>query len=104
MDISFARAIQFDQHDGLPGSENQFASQYGKSEGRTKNRRGHVRPCVRRVMGMAEDDLRDHLLYDLKEILLGSFADLPSRQRGSRMGNTEEAKAHLDFPVRNDCV
>jgi hypothetical protein len=55
-------------------------------------------------MGMAEVDLWDHLLYDLKEILLGSLTYLPSRQSGSRMSDTEEAKSLLDFRVPNDRV
>ncbi len=53
---------------------------------------------------MAEGNLRDHLLYDLKKILLGSFAYLPSRQGRGRMSDTEEAKALLDFRVPNNRI
>jgi hypothetical protein len=55
-------------------------------------------------MGMAEGNLWDHLLYDVKEILLGSLTYFPSRQSGSRMSDTEEAKALLDFRVPNDRI
>ena len=53
---------------------------------------------------MAEGNLRDHLLYDLKKILLGSFAYLPRCQCSSGMSDTEDAKALLDFRVANDRI
>ena len=52
---------------------------------------------------MAEGNPRDHLLYDLKKVLLGSVA-YPRRQRGGRMHDTEDAKALLDFRLPNDGI
>ena len=53
---------------------------------------------------MAEANLGDHLLYDLKKILLGSLAYLPSRQCRGRMGDKKYAKAFLDGRVPNDHI
>lgn len=55
-------------------------------------------------MSVAEGNLRDHLLYDLKKILLGPLSYLPSRQGCGRMSDTEEAKALPDFRVQNDRI
>ena len=87
MEVAFARTVEFDEEDGLPGAEDEFAIEDGDRERRTKNGGRHVRPCVRGIMTMPKVDLGNHLLNDIQQIFLRSLPDFPGRQARRRMGH-----------------
>ena len=66
VEVAFARTVEFDEEDGLPGAEDEFAIEDGDRERRTKNGGRHVRPCVRGIMTMPKVDLGNHLLNDIQ--------------------------------------
>ena len=77
VEVAFARTVEFDEEDGLPGAEDEFAIEDGDRERRTKNGGRHVRPCVRGIVTMPKVDLGNHLLNDIQQIFLRSLPTSP---------------------------
>jgi len=104
VEVAFARTVEFDEEDGLPGAEDEFAIEDGDRERRTKNGGRHVRPCVRGIVTMPKVDLGNHLLNDIQQIFLRSLPDFPGRQARRRMGHEKTAEPFCHQAVGNQFI
>lgn len=104
VEVAFARTVEFDEEDGLPGAEDEFAIEDGDRERRTKNGGRHVRPCVRGIVTMPKVDLGNHLLNDIQQIFLRSLPDFPGRQARRRMGHKKAAEPFRHQAIGNQFV
>jgi len=104
VEVAFARTVEFDEEDGLPGAEDEFAIEDGDRERRTKNGGRHVRPCVRGIVTMPKVDLGNHLLNDIQQIFLRSLPDFPGRQARRRIGHEKTAEPSCHQAVGNQFI
>lgn len=98
MNVTLARAVEFDEEHGLPRAEYKLAAGHGNRKRRAENRRGHVRPRMRGIMTMPKIDLRNHFLNDIQQISFRSLANFTGRQTGGRVGHEYAAETFRHLP------
>ena len=80
--FAFPRAVEFDEHDALPGAEDELAMLEGKHDRCSDEGRENVIGHVLRVVGMTVAELGNHGFEGIKHVEVGAGIQIGGGQRG----------------------